>query len=261
MSASISRLFDLSGKSALITGATGALGSAAAQALAGAGAKVTLAGGNADALAKLHAELAASGAQAATVIGRPSTEAEAARLVEAAIHHGGGLDILISASGTAKVKPALAMTPDEWDTVMEANVRQSWLIARAAGQVMTTAGRGGKILFVSSVRGRFATASGTTAYSPSKAGIDMLTRSFAAEWGKFSINVNAIAPTIFRSELTAWLFEEKATPERERILARIPIGRLAEPSDFAGSIVFLASRASDYITGEILHVDGGFSAN
>jgi NAD(P)-dependent dehydrogenase (short-subunit alcohol dehydrogenase family) len=257
----IATLFDLQGRSALVTGATGALGSAAARALAGAGASVTLAGGNASALEKLQRTLAAEGAKVASVIGRPATEGDAARLAAAAVEHGGGLDILVSASGTAKVKPSLEMLPAEWDTVMEANVRQSWLIARAAGQVMCGAGRGGKILFVSSVRGRFATAAGTTAYSPSKAAVNMLTRSFATEWGKFGINVNAIAPTIFRSELTAWLYEEKAAPERDRVLGRIPLGRLAEPDDFAGAIVFLASRASDYITGEILHVDGGFSAN
>ncbi|MFM9971654.1 MAG: SDR family NAD(P)-dependent oxidoreductase [Burkholderiales bacterium] len=257
----IAKLFDLTGRSALVTGASGALGSAAAHALVGAGASVTLAGGNAEALAALHDSLAREGARVAKVVGRPSNEPEAARLVEAALQHGGGIDILVSASGAAKIKPALDMTTDEWDGVMEANVRQSWLIARAAGRVMTVAGRGGKIVFVSSVRARFATASGTTAYSPSKAGVDMLTRSFAAEWGKFRINVNAVAPAVFRSDLTAWLFEEKARAERERILARIPIGRLAEPDDFAGTIVFLASRASDYVTGEILHVDGGFSAN
>jgi NAD(P)-dependent dehydrogenase (short-subunit alcohol dehydrogenase family) len=257
----VSKLFDLSGRSALVTGATGAFGSAAARALAGAGASVTLAGGNAPALDELCTSLALEGANVARVVGRPHTEDDAARLVEAATRHAGGLDILVSASGSAKVKPALSMTPDEWDGIMEANVRQTWLIARAAGRVMSSGGRGGKILFVSSVRGRFATATGTTAYSPSKAGVDMLTRSFATEWGRHGINVNAIAPTIFRSELTAWLFEDKAATERERILSRIPLGRLAEPHDFAGAVVFLASRASDYVTGEILHVDGGFSAN
>jgi NAD(P)-dependent dehydrogenase (short-subunit alcohol dehydrogenase family) len=257
----IARLFDLSGRSALVTGATGAFGSAAARALAGAGASVTLAGGNSSALEELRSSLAHDGAQVATVVGRPRTEAEATALVVGATRHGGGLDILVSASGAAKIKPALDMSPDEWDGVMDANVRQTWLIARAAGLVMSKAGRGGKILFVSSVRGRFATAAGTTAYSPSKAGVDMLTRSFATEWGKFGINVNAIAPTVFRSDLTAWLFEDKAAADRERVLARIPLGRLAEPDDFMGAIVFLASRASDYVTGEILHVDGGFSAN
>jgi NAD(P)-dependent dehydrogenase (short-subunit alcohol dehydrogenase family) len=257
----IAGLFDLSGRSALVTGATGALGSAAARALAGAGASVTLAGGNSASLAELHDRLAREGASVSSVVGRPRTEAEASALVEAALQHCGGLDILVSASGTAKIKPALDMSPDEWDGVMEANVRQTWLIARAAGRVMTHSPRGGKIVLVSSVRERFATAAGTTAYSPSKAGIDMLTRSFATEWGKFGINVNAIAPTVFRSELTAWLFEDKAAKDRERVLSRIPLGRLAEPDDFAGAIVFLASRASDYVTGEILHVDGGFSAN
>jgi NAD(P)-dependent dehydrogenase (short-subunit alcohol dehydrogenase family) len=256
----ITSLFDLSGRSALVTGASGAFGAAAARALAGAGAHVTLAGGNADALDKLHKELIAEELPASKAAGRPGSEEAASRLVAAAAQ-GRGLDILVVASGTSKVKPALDMAPAEWDGVMEGNVRQSWLMARAAGRVMIEQGRGGKVILVSSVRSRFANAAGTSAYAPSKAAVDMLTRSFAAEWGKHGINVNAIAPTVFRSELTSWLFEERGAEQRAGVLARIPLGRLAEPDDFAGAIVFLASHAGDYVTGEILNVDGGFSAN
>ena len=261
MSSAISDLFDLTGRSALVTGATGAFGTAAARALAGAGARVTLAGSNQAGLATLAAELRESGAHVAIAVGRPVDESSAAGLVQTAVSDGAGLDILVAASGTSVVKPALELAPEQWDDVMDANVRQSWLIGRAAGRIMVEQGRGGKIVLVSSVRGRFASPAGTSAYGASKAAVDMLARSFATEWGKYAINVNAIAPTIFRSDLTAWLFDDAAKDRRAGALARIPLGRLAEPEDFAGSLVFLCSRASDYVTGEILQVDGGYSAN
>jgi NAD(P)-dependent dehydrogenase (short-subunit alcohol dehydrogenase family) len=173
------------------------------------------------------------------------------------------VDFVVQASGTAAVAPALDMSPETWDKVMDANVRQTWLLCRAAGKVMVPQARGGSIIMVSSVRARFATPNGTSAYGPSKSAVDMLTRSFATEWGKHNIRVNAIAPTVFRSELTAWLFEdsEKARTARAGVMARIPLGRLAEPDDFAGILVFLASAASGLITGQIINVDGGFSAN
>lgn len=257
----ISTLFDLTGKSALITGATGSLGAASARALSAAGAHVTIAGGNEEALSALSAEIEQAGGSVASIALRPSNESDCEQIVSAACAKGRGIDILISASGTAKIKPALEMELGEWDTVMDANVRQSWLITRAAGKVMVEQDRGGSVVLISSVRARFATPAGTTAYGPSKAAVDMLTKSFATEWGKHDINVNAIAPTVFRSELTAWLFEDAAAEQRKGVLSRIPLGRLAEPDDFAGAIIFLCSRGGSYVTGEILNVDGGFSAN
>lgn len=254
-------LFDLTGRSALITGATGALGGAAARALAGAGARVTLAGSNRDKLARLADELTEAGASVAMVVGRPGDEAAADALVSAAVAHGGTLDVLIGASGTSVVKPALDMDPAEWDRVMDANVRQMWLVCRSAGRVMTGQDGGGRIVLVSSVRARFATRAGTSAYGPSKAAVDMLTRSLATEWGPHGVTVNAIAPTVFRSDLTAWLFKDDAQAARDAVLERIPLGRLAEPDDFAGAILLLAARAGALITGEVLHVDGGFSCN
>ena len=254
-------LFDLHRKSALITGATGALGAAAARALAGAGAHVTIAGGNEAKLARLAEDLGAAGGSVTTIAMRPSDEASVDAMVAAAVDAGGSLDILIGASGTSAVKPILDMDVADFDSVMDANVRQMWLVCRAAGRIMTEQATGGKIVLVSSVRARFATAAGTSAYGPSKAAVDMLTRSLATEWGPHGINVNAIAPTVFRSELTSWLFEDGAKEARKGVLGRIPLGRLAEPDDFAGVILFLASAASDLVTGEIVHVDGGFSCN
>lgn len=257
----IGKLFDLSGKSALVTGATGALGCAAARALAAAGAHVTLAGGNAGKLAALAQDLPEG--RATTIAERPVDEAAVDRIIAAATAGGRGLDIVVPASGTAAVAPATDMPVETWDKVMDANVRQVWLLCRAAGRVMIAAGRGGTMITVSSVRARFATAAGTSAYGTSKAAIDMMTKSFAVEWGPHNIRVNAIAPTVFRSELTGWLFEDndRANTARAGVLSRIPLGRLAEPEDFAGILVFLASDASSIVTGEIINVDGGFSAN
>lgn len=263
MNTAMTALFDLTGKSALVSGATGSLGSAAAHALAGAGAHVTIAGGNSDKLAEVAEEITASGGSVTTVQGRPSDEDSADKLAQAAAADGRGLDILVSASGTAAVKPALEMDVDTWDKVMDANVRQTWLLCRAAGKIMVPQGRGGAIIPISSVRARFATPAGTSAYGPSKSAVDMITRSLATEWGQHDIRVNAIAPTIFRSDLTAWIFEdtERARETRKSVLARIPLGRIAEPDDFAGILIFLASAASSIITGQIINADGGFSAN
>jgi NAD(P)-dependent dehydrogenase (short-subunit alcohol dehydrogenase family) len=257
----MAKLFDLSGKSALITGATGALGSAAARALAGAGAHVTLAGGNAEKLAAIAETLPKE--LVATIALRPTDEAAAQQIVDAATANGRGIDIVIPASGTAAVAPATEMPLETWDKVMDANVRQVWLLCRTAARVMIEQGRGGTMVPISSVRAKFATPAGTSAYGTSKSAIDMLTKSFAVEWGQHNIRVNAIAPTVFRSELTGWLFEdnERANNARAGVLARIPLGRLAEPDDFAGVLVFLTSEASSIITGEIINVDGGFSAN
>lgn len=260
LSPRIAALFDLSGRRALVTGASGAFGSASARALAGAGAAVCLAGSKADDLEAMRSEITEQGGQASVAVGRPQSEAEAQRLVAAASGDN-GIDILVVASGFSKVKPAAALQPEEFDAVIDANVRQAWLIARAAGQAMVARGAGGSIVLVSSVRARFASPAGTSAYGPSKAAVDMLVRSFATEWGRERIRVNAIAPTIFRSGLTSWLYEPAAEERRRTTLQRIPLGRLAEPDDFAGSVVFLASAASSYITGEILNVDGGFSCN
>lgn len=257
----ISKLFDLEGKSALVTGATGALGSAAARALSAAGAHVTLAGGNEE---KLQALANSLGANKVTVFAeRPADEAAAQRIVNAATADGRGLDIVVPASGTAAVEPAVDMALETWDRVMDANVRQVWILCRTAGRVMIEQGRGGSMVPISSVRSRFATPAGTSAYGTSKSAIDHMTKSFAVEWGAHNIRVNAIAPTVFRSELTSWLFEdtERANNARAGVLARIPLGRLAEPEDFAGVLIFLASNASAIITGETINVDGGFSAN
>jgi len=262
----IQKLFDLSDKSALITGATGAFGQAAAHALAGAGAHVTIVGGNASKLSELEAEIKATGASVASFQRRPTTAQDCDEIVAFAAEAAGGIDIFVSASGSAIVKQIVDMEDSDWDSVMDANAKQSWMLCRSVGRVFKAqeaeqAGRGGSVILVSSVRSKFATPAGTSVYGTSKAAIDMIARSLATEWGPMQVRVNAIAPTVFRSPLTAWLYEDENADKRAGVLQRIPLGRLAEPEDFGGSVVFLASKASDLVTGHILNVDGGFSAN
>ncbi len=255
-------LFDLSGRSALITGASGALGQAAARGLAAAGAHVTLAAGNTEALKRLEDKIAGAGGQVTVVGRRPETAEDADAMVAAAVENAGRLDIVVPASGVNIVAPIVDMDEDDWTTVMDANVRGTWLVCRAAGRQMIEQAEGGRFVLVSSARGKLGHPAGYSAYCPSKAAVDGLTRTLAWEWGSHGITVNAIGPTVFRSDLTAWMFgdDERAVTVRENFMQRLPLGRLGEPEDFVGAIIFLASAASAFVTGQVLYVDGGYTS-
>jgi NAD(P)-dependent dehydrogenase (short-subunit alcohol dehydrogenase family) len=145
---------------------------------------------------------------------------------------------------------------------MDANVRGSWLMCQAAGRSFARQGGGGSVVLVSSTRGKLGHPAGYSAYCSSKAAVDLLAKALAAEWGARGTRVNVIAPTVFRSELTAWMYadDENGRKTREAMLSRIPLGRLAEPDDFDGALVFLLSDASAFITGQVLYLDGGYTA-
>jgi NAD(P)-dependent dehydrogenase (short-subunit alcohol dehydrogenase family) len=255
-------LFDVSGRSALITGATGALGAAAARALAARGARLTLTAGSADALESLGSELRDAGAEVELVARRPESADDAEAMAEAAVRAHGRIDLVVTAAGMNKVALIGDQDPSDWQSVMDANVRGSWLACRAAGARMLEQGDGGKVVLVSSTRGKLGHPAGYSAYCTSKGAIDSLTKTLACEWGAHGITVNAIAPTVFRSDLTAWMYAEEGRGKavREAMLSRIPLGRLGEPDDFVGPLLFLLSPASAFVTGQVVYVDGGYTA-
>lgn len=252
-------MFDVKGKVVLITGASGAFGAVAARCMSGAGCKVVLAAGNVDAMADVATTCTGEVHQ---IKGRPDTEAACEAMVKEAAEVFGALDILVVASGMNKVAMIEDMEPATFESVMDANVTQSWLLARAASKQMKAQGNGGKIVFVSSARGLLGHPAGYTAYCASKAAVDGMTKALGCELGPTGITVNAIAPTVFRSPLTAWMFEDtaKAKAVRDGFLARVPKGRLGEPEDLTGPLLFLSSAASDFYTGHILYADGGYTA-
>ena len=255
-------LFDIKGKVAIITGASGAFGALSAKVLAGAGAHVVLAASKQDELEKVAAECEALGAKAHIVALRPSSEDNCEKIVKAAVDTFGRLDILVVASGLIKVDKIVDLKPEDFLDVMDANVTQSWLMARAAGKQMLKQGEGGKVILTSSARGLLGHPAGYSAYCASKSAVDGITKALGCEWGDTGITVNALGPTVFRSPLTAWMYEdtERAQTVRRGFLARVPKGRLGEPADLAGPLLFLASKASDFYTGHILYADGGYTA-
>lgn len=253
----VNSLFDIKNKVAIVTGATGNLGKAASWGYGYAGAKVMLTGRSEDKLKKLHEEMKDKGIDCDYIVGDPVKEEDVKSVIEETVKKYGGIDILLCTAGMNNPKPILEQAKEEWQAIMDANVLGTWLYCKYAGQVMKDQGRGGKVILVSSARGKLGM-KGYTAYSPSKAGIDLMAKSLACEWGEYGINVNAIGPTVFRSELTEWMFEDDTA--RTKFLTRLPIGRLGEPEDYVGVCIFLASAASNFCTGTTIYVDGGYLA-
>ena len=255
-------LFDIRGKTAIVTGASGAFGKLAAKVLAGAGANVALAAGNAAELKKAAAACEKLGAKVATTPKRPDSEENCEAIVKTAVDAFGRVDILVVAGGLNKVSKIVDQAAKDFLEVMDANVTQSWLMARAAGRQMLKQGEGGKVILMSSARGLLGHPAGYTAYCASKAAVDGITKALGCEWGVAGITVNALGPTVFRSPLTQWMFEDNDNSRevRKNFVTRVPKGRLGEPSDLAGPLLFLASKASDFYTGHILYADGGYTA-
>ena len=250
-------LFDISGKVALITGATGGFGHTAALALAMAGVKVMATGRSEDKLKPLVEEIKKEGGVAAYAAGSPMDPGDVKQVVKKAVDQFGGIDILITAAGVNKPGAIVDQPLEEWDMIMDANVKGTWLFCKEVGKVMIEQGKGGKVILLGSARGELGMAN-YTGYSPSKGAVHLMAKSLGCEWGPHKINVNAIAPTVFRTALTQWMFDDQAF--YKNFLRRIPIGRLGEPEDFIGTVIFLSSKASDFMTGAVLCVDGGYCA-
>lgn len=262
--------FSLQGQSVVITGASGALGSACALALAGAGAAVTLAGANESGLEQVRSAVLAAVPDApppTVVLRRAATPTDAEAVLAAAVAAHGQVTGMVVSSGLNRVAPVEAMEPDVFDEVMGANVRGSWLLAQAFGRQLAAqaeaGGSGqGSMVLVGSTRGKLGHPAGYSAYCTSKAAVEGLTRTLAAEWGARGVRANAVAPTVFRSELTAWMYAEEGpgAAVRAAMLSRIPLGRLAEAEDVTGAVVYFLSDAGRFCTGQVLYLDGGYTS-
>jgi NAD(P)-dependent dehydrogenase (short-subunit alcohol dehydrogenase family) len=253
----VKNLFDVKGKVALITGATGGFGHAACLGMAAAGVKIMATGRSDETLQPLVKKIEAAGGVAAYSSGSPIDHDDVKRVVNQTVKKFGGIDILITAAGVNKPGPITDQPLEEWEMIMDANVKGTYLFCKEVGRVMIDQGRGGKVILLGSARGKLGMAN-YTAYSPSKGAIHLMAKSLGCEWGSHKINVNAIAPTIFRTALTQWMFDDQAF--YKNFLKRIPIGRLGEPEDFIGTLIYLSSKASDFMTGAVLCVDGGYAA-
>jgi NAD(P)-dependent dehydrogenase (short-subunit alcohol dehydrogenase family) len=255
-------LFDVRDKVAIITGASGSFGHACAVALGALGAKLLLASGTAEELEAVVNDVHDVGGKVASIVRRPDTLEDAEAILKAALDAYGRVDQLVVASGTNKAGFIENQSYEDWQRVMDANVRGPWLMAKAVGSYWIKEGIKGKVLLMSSTRGRHGNFSGYTAYCSSKGATDALTRVLATEWAKYGTTVNAIAPTTFRSKLTEWMWKDDdvGNATRTRTLSRIPLGRLGEAEDLVGMAIYLLSPASDFCTGQVLYVDGGFTA-
>ncbi len=249
-------LFDLSGRVALVTGASKGLGRAMAMGLAQAGATLALCGRDAEGLASARAEAEQHGVRAEVFRVDVTDRRGVRETVAAAIERLGRLDVLLNDAGINIRKPAVEFTEEEWDRVIETNLKGYFLVAQAVGEHMIAKG-GGKIINVASILSTVGMRN-QLAYASSKGGVAQLTRVLAVEWAPHHVNVNAIAPAFFETPLTAEVLRD---PERQRFIAtHTPMGRWGQPEELQGAAVFLAARASDYVTGQILHVDGGWTA-
>ncbi len=251
-------MFDLTGKIALVTGGNGGIGLGMARGLGAAGATLVIAGRNAEKSAAALRELQALGCRAEAVAADVTDEAVVQRLFADLGERHGRLDILVNNAGSTVRKPPEQLTLEEWRAVMDVNLTSAFLCCRAAHPLMAAAG-GGKIVNVGSMLSIFG-APYAAVYGASKGGIVQFTRSIATAWAKDNIQANAVLPGWIDTELTRGA-REQVPGLHERVLARTPAGRWGQPADLAGIAVFLASRASDFVTGTAIPVDGGYSVS
>jgi len=249
--------FSLEGKSGLVTGGGSGIGKAFAQGLVQAGADVVISGRNLDRLSEVAAELASSGRQVIPVQFDMRDSEGINALVDQAIDAFGKIDFLFNNAGTIHREPSDQHDPAAWSEVLQVNLTGPFLLSQAVARTMIERKIKGKIINTSSLIAVFG-GSTVPSYAASKGGLTQLTKAMCNDFGEYGINVNAIGPGWVKTELTGALQQNQ---ERySNITARIPLGRWAEPEDLAGTAVFLASSASDYINGQVIFVDGGYLA-
>ena len=251
------KLFDLTGKVAVVTGGNGGIGLGIAMGLAGAGANIVIAARSVEKTAQALEDIRTLGVEAHGITVDVTQEPAIQRMVTSTIDHMGRLDILVNNSGIAVRAQPQELTSAQWDSVMDVNLRGAFLASKEAYAQMVKAG-GGKVINVGSMYSIFGSDWGSP-YAASKGGLVQLTKSLAVAWAKDNIQVNAVLPGWIVTDLTRGI--QDADPNRyDNISRRIPTGRWGEPSELAGAAVFLASTASDYVTGATLAVDGGYSS-
>jgi len=250
-------LFDLQDKVALVTGAGRGLGRGMALALAEGGADVVAVSRSESQLEETVELLRPHGGEPQAIPWDLDDAGGLDGLVEKAIGHRGHLDVLLHAAGVQVRKPALEVTLEDWEAVQAVHLRAAFFLSQAVARRMVHRERGGKIILVASLTSQIGIP-GVAPYAAGKSGVLGLVRTLALEWAPHSIQVNAVGPGYFRTSLTEEVFADPA--RRERLLSRIPAGRPGEPEDLAGATVFLASSASDYVTGQVINVDGGWLA-
>ncbi len=249
-------LFDLSGKVAIVTGGNGGIGLGMARGLAASGASIAVVGRDEAKSAAAVADLSKNSGKAIAVPTDVTDEAAVAAMAERVLRELGRIDILVNNAGINIRKPADQLDISEWDRVINTNLTSAFLCSRAVHSAMKDAG-GGKIINIGSMMSIFG-ASFAPAYAASKGGIVQFTRSCAVAWASDNIQVNAVLPGWIDTELTRQAREQVAGLH-DKVLARTPAARWGAPDDFAGIAVFLASPASDFVTGTAIPVDGGFS--
>lgn len=247
----------LVGGHALVTGAGRGLGRACALALAEAGAQVTAVSRTAAELDELAAEPLPAGAGAIRAHAADAASPEAMAEVVAAAEEHAPLTVLVTSAGTNRPGPTVTQTLDDFDAVMDLNVRATYLACQLFGRTLIDAGRQGRVVLMSSQMGAVGYP-GRAIYCASKHAVNGLTKALGVEWARLGITVNAVAPTFVRTPLTEPMFEDAEF--RDDVLRRIPAGRIGEPRDVADAVLYLASPAAGMVTGHVLAVDGGWTA-
>jgi gluconate 5-dehydrogenase len=253
--------FRLEGKVAMVAGGSGGIGMHLCGAFAAVGALVASVGRSEIGLEAARGAVEAVGGEALLLTGDMTRETDADRVVEEAVRQFGRLDILVNAigggAGTA-LYPAESYPEQEWDRMLDLNLRSVFLASKAAARAMIAGGRGGRVLNISSVRGQLGIDNGFSAYVAAKGALNALTRQHATEWAKHGITVNALSPTFVRTPQVEDLLADDEF--RQGLLRRIPLGRIAEPDDVVGPVLFFCSEAASFVTGQILTLDGGLTA-
>jgi len=249
--------FDLNSKTAVVIGGTSGIGRAIAHGLAKAGANVVCSSRRVDQVAETAVEIRSIGRRTIECVSDVSNRDSLDGLLKACISEFGNVDILVNSAGRTKREATLDQTEEDWNAILETNLNGTLRACQVFGRHMISNGFG-RIINIASLS-TFVSLFEVAAYSASKAAVASLTKSLAVEWAKSGVNVNAIAPGVFRTALNQKLLDE--TPRGQEFLSRTPMGRFGKVEELAGAAVFLASDAASFVTGEVLVVDGGFLAS